>query len=160
MTVKTGTGSILAGEVITIAGVFAVHPETKVSTGVLQQFVVTADYAGGAGSLAISPAMVTSGAAQNVSNAPADNASIGVAGSAGVGYGQSLLFHEDAFTFATADLLMPRGVDWGAREVYDGISMRVVRQYDINNDKFPCRIDVLYGFKALRPQLACRLASN
>jgi len=160
LTVDGGTGAITAGEVITIAGVFSVHPETKVSTGVLQQFVVTADYAGGSGSIPISPAIVTSGATQNVAGSPADNAAVSVAGTASTNYGQSLLFHEDAFTFATADLLMPRGVDWGAREVYDGISMRVVRQYDINNDKFPCRIDVLYGFKTLRPQLACRLAAN
>ena len=75
-------------------------------------------------------------------------------------YGQSILFHEDAFTFATADLVMPTGVDWSAREELDGISMRMVRQYDINNDKFPTRLDVLYGYKTLRAQLACRLANN
>lgn len=160
--VDTGTGTIAKGEVITIGGVFAVHPETKVSTGQLQQFVVTEDYAGGAGSIAISPAIVgTLGAAnQNVSNSAGDNQAIAIAGTASQAYGQSLLFHEDAFTFATADLVMPRGVDWAAREVYDGISMRVVRQYDINADKFPTRLDILYGYKTLRPQLACRLANN
>ena len=55
---------------------------------------------------------------------------------------------------------MPKGVDWGAREVYDGVSMRIVRQYDITQDKLPCRLDVLYGYKAIRPQLAVRLANN
>lgn len=160
ITVDGGSGSINAGETLTIAGVFSVHPETKASTGVLQQFVVTADHAGGAGAIAVSPAIVTSGAGRTVSGSPADNAAVSISGTANQAYGQSLLFHEDAFTFATADLHMPKGVDWAAREVYDGISMRVVRQYDINNDKFPCRIDVMYGFKTLRPQLACRLACN
>ena len=73
--------------------------------------------------------------------------------------GQSLLFHPDAFAFATADLVMPSGVDFARREVLDGVSMRVVRQYDINRDRFPTRIDVLYAYKTLRPQLACRLAN-
>ena len=58
------------------------------------------------------------------------------------------LYHKDAFAFATADLVMPRGVDFSAREVFDGISMRIVRKYDITNDKLPCRLDVLYGYKA------------
>lgn len=160
LVVDTGTGGINAGEVFEIAGVNAVHPETKADLGVRQQFVVTATHAGGAGTLAISPAIVTSGAGQNVSAGPADNAAIILSGTASTAYGQSLLFHEDAFTFATADLVMPRGVDWAAREVYDGISMRIVRQYDINADKFPTRLDIVYGFKTLRPQLACRLANN
>jgi hypothetical protein len=159
VTVDTGTGTIKKGEIITFAGVNAVHPETKADTGVLQQFVVGADYAGGAGDLSVSPAFVSSGASQNVSALPADNAAITIAGTVSTNYGQSLLFHPDAFAFATADLVMPSGVDFARREVLDGVSMRVVRQYDINADRFPTRIDVLYGFKTLRPQLACRLAN-
>lgn len=158
--VDTGTGAINAGEIVTFAGVFSVHPETKVSTGALQQFVVTADYAGGNGDLSIAPAIVASGATQNVSNAIADNSAMTIAGTASTPYGQSLLFHKDAFCFATADLVMPQGVDFSARENYDGISIRIVRQYDINNDKFPCRLDVLYGYKTLRAQMAARLANN
>ena len=158
--VDTGTGAINAGEIVTFAGVFSVHPETKVSTGALQQFVVTADYAGGNGNLSIAPAIVASGATQNVSNAIADNSAMTIAGTASTPYGQSLLFHKDAFCFATADLVMPQGVDFSARENYDGISIRIVRQYDINNDKFPCRLDVLYGYKTLRAQMAARLANN
>lgn len=158
--VDTGTGAINAGEIVTFAGVYSVHPETKVSTGVLQQFVVTADYAGGNGNLSIAPAIVASGATQNVSNAIADNSAMTIAGTASTPYGQSLLFHKDAFCFATADLVMPQGVDFSARENYDGISIRIVRQYDINNDKFPCRLDVLYGYKTLRAQMAARLANN
>lgn len=158
--VDTGTGAIKAGEIITIAGVYSVHPETKVSTGVLQQFVLTADYAGGSGTMSISPAIVASGATQNVSNGAADNSAITISGTASTDYAQSLLYHKDAFAFATADLVMPQGVDFGSRQVYDGVSLRIVRQYDINNDLFPCRVDILYGYKTVRPQLACRLANS
>jgi hypothetical protein len=158
--VGTGTGTIRAGEVITIAGVNSVHDETKVDSGILKQFVVTADHAGGAGTVSISPAIVSSGAKQNVAALPSSTAAVTIAGTASTNYGQSLLYHPDAFAFATADLVMPSGVDWSARQVFDGISMRIVRQYDINNDKFPCRLDVLYGYKTLRQELACRLANQ
>ena len=158
LTVDTGATAPSAGDVITIAGVYSVHPETKVSTGVLQQFVI------GSGatttSFPISPAIVTSGATQNVSGSPADNAAITFAGTASTAVGTSLLFQKEAFAFATADLVMPQGVDFASRQVLDGISMRIVRQYDINNDKFPCRLDVLYGYKTLRPQLAVRYHNN
>ncbi|MDP9413522.1 MAG: hypothetical protein M3Q08_05395 [Pseudomonadota bacterium] len=155
-----GSGTIRKGEVVTVAGVTRVHPETKVDTGVLMQFVVTADYAGGAGNLSVSPALISTGAKQNVAALAAVNANVTIAGAASTPYGQSLLYHPDAFAFATADLVMPSGVDWSSRQVFDGISMRIVRQYDINNDKFPCRLDVLYGFKTLRQELACRLANQ
>ena len=158
LTVDTGATAPSAGDVITIAGVYSVHPETKVSTGVLQQFVI------GSGatttSFPISPAIVTSGATQNVSGSPADNAAITFAGTASTAVGTSLLFQKEAFAFATADLVMPQGVDFASRQVLDGISMRIVRDYDINNDKFPCRLDVLYGYKTLRAQLACRYHNN
>ena len=158
LAVDTGATAPNEGDVITIAGVFSVHPETKVSTGILQQFVI------GAGatttSFPISPAIVASGATQNVSNSAADNSAITFLGTASTAVKTSLLYHKDWATFATADLVMPQGVDWAAREVYDGISMRLVRQYDITNDKFPCRLDVLYGYKELRPQHAVRLHNN
>jgi hypothetical protein len=160
LTVDTGTGAGVVGDVFTIAGVYRVHPETKASTGVLQQFVVTSTFTSGATSIAISPSIVTSGATQNVSGAPADNAAITFAGTASTASGISLAYHKDAFTFATADLFMPKGVDFAAREVMDGVSMRIVRQYDITNDKFPCRLDVLYGYKTLRASQAVRLANN
>ena len=73
---------------------------------------------------------------------------------------QSIAYHRDAFTFASADLMLPEGVHFAARKVMEGISMRIVRQYDINNDRMPARLDVLYGYKTIRPQLAVRLASN
>ena len=158
--VATGSNTFKRGDIVTFAGCVRVHPETKQSTGDLQQFVVTADYAGGAGSLAISPAIVTSGGRQNVAASPTNGGAVVKVGGASAVYKPSLAFHKDAFTFATADLVMPGGVDFAAREVMDGISMRIVRQYDINNDKFPARLDVLYGYKTLRAELAARLLSN
>jgi len=161
VTVATGTTTFKKGDIITFAGCNRVHPETKADTGVLQQFVVTADYAGGAGTLQIAPAIYTSGGMQNVTSSGIPNgAAISKVGGAYTVYKPSLVFHQDAFAFATADLVMPKGVDFAAREVYDGISIRIVRAYDINNDNLPCRIDVLYGYKTIRPQLACRILSN
>lgn len=160
LTVDTGSNTFLKGDVITIAGVNRVHPETKEDTGVLQEFVVTANSGGSATSLAISPSIATSGGRQNVSGSPADNAAITKIGGASAAHDVSMCFHRDAFAFVTADLIKPQGVDFCAREVMDGISMRVIKAYDINNDKMPCRIDVLYGYKTLRAQLAARLANN
>ena len=161
VTVAVGATTFKAGDVITFVGCNRVHPETKADSGVLQQFVITADYAGGAGNLAISPAIVTSGATQNVSASPTNGGAVTKVGAAASEtLDQSMVFHEDAFTFATADLVMPTGVDFAAREVMDGISLRVVRQYAISTDTFPCRIDILYGYKAIRPQLACRIHAD
>lgn len=159
--VATGTGAGNQGDVFTIAGVNRVHPETKANTGVLQQFVLTAAYAGGAGTIAFSPALnygVTG--VQNVNAAPATNAALTFSGTVSTANGLSLAYAKDAFTFATADLVMPGGVDMAARKVMDGISMRLVRAYDINNDLFPARFDVLYGYKTIRPQIATRLVAN
>jgi hypothetical protein len=158
--VDTGTGTFTKGDVFTIAGVNRVHPETKVDTGVLQQFVVTANYAGGGGTVSIAPAIVVTGGRQNVTQSPPDNNAITKIGGNASTYGISLLYNEDAFTFATADLVVPNGVDMAAREVYDGISMRIVRDYTISDDNFPCRVDILYGYKAIRPELAVRSANN
>lgn len=158
--VDTGANAMVQGDVFTIGGVFRVHPETKVSTGVLQQFVVTAAYAGGAGTISISPAIVATGPYQNVSNAAADNQPLVFVGTASAITQQSVCYHQDAFTFATADLILPEGVHFAGRQVQDGISLRIIRQYDINNDQLPCRIDCLYGFRAIRPQLAVRVLSN
>jgi hypothetical protein len=160
LTVDGGAGALVKGDVFTISGVFMVHPETRQSTGVLQQFTVTANYAGGAGDISISPPITASGAYQTVSNVPADNAPLTFVGTASTAFQQSLAFHKSAFTFATADLVLPQGVDFASRQTYDGISLRIIRQYDINTDAFPCRVDVLYGSASLYPQLASRVANN
>lgn len=160
LAIATGANTFKAGDIITLPGVNRVHPETKADTGALQPFVVTADYAGGAGNLSISPAIVVTGGTQNVTASPTNGGAITKIGGASQVYKPSVVFHKDAFTFASADLIMPSGVDFAAREVMDGLSMRIVRQYDIVNDKFPCRIDILYGYKTIRAQLAARILSN
>lgn len=159
--VQTGATTFKKGDIFTVAGCNRVHPETKTDTGVLQQFVVTADYAGGAGNLSFAPAIYTSGGHQNVVAAGmANTAAISKIGAASTIYKPSLAFHKDAFAFATADLMMPSGVDFASRQSLDGLSMRIVRQYDISNDKFPCRLDILYGYKTIRAELAARILSN
>ena len=166
-----GAGTLKEGDIITFAGCNRVHPETKVDTGNLHRFTVTADMASDAASVLISPAISTSGADQNCAASPdnaggifkqeSDDSTAIPSGATSVGqYGITMGYHRDAFAFATADLVMPKGVDFAAREVFDGISLRIVRAYDINNDNFPCRMDILYGFKATRPELACRGGFN
>jgi len=147
------------GDVFTVAGVYAVNPQTRESTGSLQQFVVTAAATGSStATLSISPSIYTSeNALATVDSFPQASAVVTMVGTASTQYPQNLVYHKDAITFATADLLLPQGVDMAARAVHNGISLRVVRQYDINNDRLPCRIDVLYGFSTIRPQMACRV---
>ena len=147
------------GDVFTIQDVYAVNPQTRESTGSLQQFTVTAVATGtSTATLDISPALFSAGQALATVNVlPAAGKTITMLGNANGQYAQNLVYHKDAITFATADLLMPQGVDMASRQVHNGISMRIVRQYDINNDRLPCRIDVLYGYSTIRPQMACRI---
>ncbi len=157
----TGTQTLRRGDVFTIAGVFQVNPQTRESTGSLQQFTVLADATAVAGAytgVQISPAIFTaSNALATVDSFPQASAVVTFLGAASTQFPQNLVYHKDAITFATADLLLPQGVDMASRQVHNGISMRIVRQYDINNDRMPCRIDVLYGYGVIRPQMACRL---
>ena len=157
----TGSATFKAGDVFTIAGVYAVNPQTRQSTGSLQQFVVTADATASSGnwaSVSVSPAIYTSSnALASVDSFPQSGAVVTVLGAASTSYPQNLVYQKDAITFATADLLMPQGVDMASRQVHNGISMRIVRQYDINNDRMPCRIDVLYGYSVIRAPMAARI---
>jgi hypothetical protein len=106
----------------------------------------------------ISPAIYTpTNALATVSAFPAASAVTTFVGAASTSYPQNLVYQKDAITFATADLLLPQGVDMASRAVHNGISLRVVRQYDINNDRMPCRIDVLYGFNTIRAPMAARI---
>ena len=156
--VITGSGAVSAGDVFTIANVFAVHPETKANTGVLQQFTLTAAATSGANTWSISPSIILNGPAQNVViPTTSATAAIGFLGTASTAVQTGLLYQKEAFAFATADLVMPKGVDFARREVLDGISLRLIRDYDINNDNLPCRVDILYGYKTLRPEFACRM---
>ena len=162
ITLNGTTGHTLTvGDVFTIDNVYAVNPQTRESTGSLQQFTVTAANTAAANKFTdveIFPPIYTSAHALATVNAfPVNLATVTFLGSASSQYAQNLVYHKDAITFATADLLLPQGVDMAARAVHNGISLRVVRQYDINNDRMPCRIDVLYGYSAIRPQMACRI---
>ena len=147
------------GDVFTIAGVNAVNPQTRESTGSLQEFVVTADASGSStATVTVSPAIYTAAhALATVDAFPAATAVVTMRGSASTAYPQNMVYQKNAITFATADLLMPGGVDMASRAVHNGISLRLVRQYDVNNDRMPCRIDVLYGYALLRGPMAVRI---
>lgn len=156
------TGILKAGDVFTIAGVFAVNPVTKVTLPFLRQFTVMADANSGASTgpatLTIYPAIITSGAFQNCSAAPADNAAITVqTGTGGTGYRQNLTFHKNAFALAMVPMVSPPGAVDVARQSYDGMSVRVIPYYDGSNDYSSYRLDILYGVKAIDPRLAVRV---
>lgn len=159
----TGAGAnatVKAGDVFTVAGTNAVNPQTRQSTGSLKQFVVTADVtlsAGGAGNLTVAPIYSAGQALATVDVLPANGAAVVFVGASGTAYPQNMIYHKDAITLATADLLLPGGVDMAAREVHNGMSLRIVRQYNIATDVMPCRVDILYGYAAIRPELGCRL---
>ena len=153
-------GTVKIGDVFTVAGCYAVNPQTRESTGSLFQFVATANVtlgSSGEGNITVAPIYTSTNALATVDSFPASGAAVVFVGAASSQYAQNLVYHKDAITFATADLLLPQGVDMAARAVHNGISLRVVRQYDINNDRMPCRIDVLYGYNTIRPQMAVRL---
>src|SRR3990167_4421767 len=159
----TASTSVLeVGDIFTVASVNSVNPQSRQNTGQLQQFVVTAQVtASGAGAktISISPSISASGQNQTVNALPADDALITVVGAASQASPQGLAFHRDAFTLVCADLPLPGGVDMAARisDPQLGLSIRMIRAYDINTDNFPCRLDILYGWATLRPELACRI---
>jgi hypothetical protein len=159
LTLTVGTGETIAvGDVFTIADCFAVNPQTRESTGSLFQFVALASTtATTTATVTVAPMYSANHALATMLTLPANAKAVVFVGAASTQYPQNLVYHKDAITFATADLLLPQGVDMAARAVHNGISLRVVRQYDINNDRMPCRIDVLYGFSTIRPQMACRI---
>ncbi len=164
------TGSITAcykvGDVIQIGGVYAVNPQTKQSTGELMQFVVTAttnSVSNEIAALPISPAMYLTGAYQNISAYPLDNAAVTLFGAAttyaSVVAPQNLVFHPDAFVLGTADLFLPPGATL-ANDKDAGLSLRMWSQGDITNDRMITRVDVLYGWKCVRPEFGCRVVGQ
>lgn len=151
-------GTITRGTVINFPGVFAVNPQSRVSTGVLADFVVTADLAGGATALPISPAIVPSGAFQNVTNATTA-ANFVIRGAASTAYGANVAYHNDAFTLAMVPMWAPpggKGVIDVAQETMDGFTLKVTEFYDGVNDNSIMRIDVLFGWAATYPELAVK----
>ncbi len=159
LTLTVGSGELIAvGDVFTIADCYAVNPQTRESTGSLFQFVALASSTTTTtATVTVAPMYSATHALATMLTLPANSKAVVFLGTASTQYPQNLVYHKDAITFATADLLLPQGVDMAARAVHNGISLRVVRQYDINNDRMPCRIDVLYGYSTIRPQMACRL---
>jgi hypothetical protein len=155
----------VVGEVFTIAAVYACHPETKQSLGYLQQFTITAI---GASTTTVSPAIYLSGARQNVCKSDStalattdfNSATLTFIGSASTAYKYGLMYHRDAFAFATADLPLKADALSCVRKQYDGLSLRVWRGSDIRNDEDLLRIDILYGYVALKPEWACRIICN
>ena len=176
-TISTGASSITTdgwtastavvkdGDVFTIASVYSVNPVSKVSTGVLQQFVVTADgTSDGSGDLtiSISPSIISTGATQTVNALPADNAALTFASGVSVVAGQGMAWHKSAIALAFAELQKPQGVDMASvkTDKQIGVSMRFVRVYDVSTDVFKSRFDVLFGYKVVRPEWVCRIQSG
>jgi hypothetical protein len=158
---------LLPGDVFVVNGVFAINPQSRQSTGQLQNFVVTApvnsDGSGNA-SIPIAPAITIAGPPpgnpyQTVTVSPANLAPITVKGAANTTYPQSLGFVKDTFGLVVVPMEVPDGVDFGASQKYKNISLRIIRVYDVNNDVFPCRIDLLEGTSTFYPELGVRLTS-
>ena len=165
----TATGTLNPGDVINFAGVYAVNPQNRQAYGSnkLRNFVVKSAVAltNGNTSVTVSPALIYGGQFQNVTASPTSGVAvtpyqIGVSSNS-VYSPQNIIMHRNAFTLAVADLELPEGVHFAGRasDKEIGLSMRVVRQYTINNDSIPTRLDVLYGWAPLYPELACRVAA-
>ena len=158
--------SLNAGDTFQIAGVYAVNPQNRQAYGSnkLRNFVVKQAVSGSGGtiSVVVSPAVITAGQFQNVSiPSSSSTAAVSFFNSTGIVSPQNIIMHRNAFTLAVADLELPEGVHFAGRasDKEIGLSMRVVRQYTINNDSIPTRLDVLYGWAPLYPELACRVAA-
>ncbi len=162
LTISSLSGTMPAGTVFTIPNVYAVNPQNRQSTGALRNFVVVSGGTASSTSINVFPTPIFSGQFQNVTSStgtiPSATATI-ISGASGTAtsYANSMAFHKDAFAFGTADLILPQGVDMAGRAAADGVSIRLVRQYDINSDQLPCRLDVLYGWSTVYPELAVRV---
>jgi len=164
--IATGAVSLNAGDTFQIAGVYAVNPQNRQAYGTnkLRNFVVKTAVAGTSTTLSVvvSPAVITAGQFQNVS-IPTTSATSAVTffNSSGTVSPQNIVMHRNAFTVAMADLELPEGVHFAGRasDKELGMSIRVVRQYTINNDSIPTRLDVLYGWAPLYSEFSCRVAA-
>jgi hypothetical protein len=161
--ITTGTGTVTKGQIFTINGVFMVHPITKQVTSTLQQFVVTADVTASGTSdadLSISPSIYAgSGGLQNVSALPANDATVTFVGGASTGYAQNLQYHKNAFKMVSVPLIMPKNAEVAAQETVDGITVAVIRDFDILKRRMVTRLDFLGGLSAVRPEWACRVSA-
>jgi hypothetical protein len=156
---------LVTGDRFTIAGVYQVNAQSRVSNGNLQEFVVTAPASSdGSGNLTVyfNPPLVASGQYQTVDSLPADNAAITVVGAANAVSPTNIAFHRDAMTIVTADLPLPRGVDMAGRlsDKQLGMSISFVRAYDVFSGQLISRLDVLYGCALLRGELGTVIYSG
>ncbi len=160
---SAGTTVLKVGDVFTIANVYAVNPVSGQSTGELRRFVVTADVTNTGTTqttaemtIAISPSIITTGPYKTVDSNPVTDAALTLIGNVGTQYPQNLGFHRNAFALVTVPLIVPKGV-WGSRMTYEGVSIRILKDYDIDADEEICRLDILYGVKTLYAELATRI---
>jgi len=157
LTVDGITAAPVAGMVFTVEGIYDVHPETKVAYPYLKQFVVTAGAT--TTNLTFAPAMIfaTTDAKQNCSGTPANNNDIVFVGSLTTNYVQQLMYHKEAYQFITAELPIMDDAHKCVRKTSDNLSVRVWMASDIRNDELLMRLDILYGFAALKQEWGCRL---
>ena len=155
----SGAADLTEGDVFTIDGVYAVNPKTGASTAVLRNFVVTADIGSTVAvmDIPISPSIIISGPYQTVDSSPADDAAINMVGVEATQYPINMSFYKDAFTLAMRPLEIPSSAVYGARESYNGLSVRCLKAYDIDEDQEVLRFDILYGVLTQRPEMACRI---
>ena len=163
--INADTGTLKKGDIITFAGVNAVNRLTKSSLATLRQFVVTADVPVGALSISVFPGLIPSAnflaggpqvQYQTVDASPINGAAIVLVTPASSVYRKSLAYTQKAVTMATADLVMPRkAVEEAARTNYDGVSMRILTDYLPNTDQLATRVDVLFGYRYIRPEWLC-----
>jgi len=164
------TVTLKKGDVISLANVFPVNPQNRQIYGNKPRtFVVQSDLTitgSSTGQLTVAPAIITAGQFQNVSitstsaTATVTPFSIGVSG-VGISGARNILHHKNAYTLAVVDLPLPDGVDFAGRaaDKNAGLSIRVVRQYTINNDQIPTRFDSLWGWAPLYQELGCQIAA-
>lgn len=155
--VAVAGGTLTKGTKITLPGVYAVNPQSRQSTGTLAQFVITEDALVGATTIKVSPALVTSGAFQNVTASPTTAQPYVIFGAANATYTASVGFHKDAFTLACVPMYAPpggKGVIDVATEEYKGLNIKVTEAYDVINDNYIMRLDVLFGWAATYPELS------